>query len=65
MRHELVFSWRIFQPLASTSEMFQSFIYLSERLSNFNLSKHFSYFISQFLFVAASILDVSQFVKSL
>jgi len=45
--------------------MFQSFIYLSERLSNFNLSKNFFYFISQFLFVATSILDVSQFVKSL
>jgi len=45
--------------------MFQSFIYLSKRLSNFNLSKHIYYFISQFLFVATSILDVNQFVKLL
>jgi len=45
--------------------MFQSFIYLNKRLSNLNLSKQFSYFILQFLFVATSILYVNQFVKLL
>jgi len=50
------------QPLASTSWMFQSFIYLSKRLFNFWAN---TYFMSQFFFVATSILDVSQFVKML
>jgi len=42
--------------------MFQSFIYLSKRLFNFLVN---TYFMSQFFFVATSILDVSQFVKML
>jgi len=45
--------------------MFQPFIYLSKCLSNFNFWVNTSYFISQFLFVATSILDVNQFVKLL
>jgi len=44
--------------------MFQSFIYLNKRLSNFNLSKRL-FHESKFLFAATGILDVSPFVELL
>ena len=42
--------------------MFHSFIYLSKRLFNFWVN---TYFMSQFFFVATSILDIRQFIKML
>jgi len=54
--HELVLICEIFQPLASTSWMFQSFIYLNERLFNFSANTYFishSFFLSPLVFLTS------------